>query len=145
MVKLTINGVDISVDTPEEAAKLLSSMSATPSARKSTAGNVKEGSAHDLYVKASPEKRAAVIRAYVRDHIADDKRVNRFTLGFLSSAKPSGVMFREWLKSGEISTDDETIVKLADESIARVGFNSSTVSAIFRAYNVSSRASLVKA
>ena len=81
---------------------------------------------------------------YVADKIATDGQINRFTLGFLSSAKPAGVMFREWLSSGEIPLPDSTIVELADESVKRVGFNSSTVSVIFRTYNASTRAVLVK-
>lgn len=144
MVKLTINGIDITVDTTDEAARLLASMASAPSARKSTAGTIKEGSAHDLYVKASPEARARIIRQFVADKIAIEGQINRFTVGFLSSAKPAGVMFREWLASGEIPLPDSTIVELADESVKRVGFNSSTISVIFRAYNLSTRAALVK-
>lgn len=125
------------------AVKALQSPAKASKARTSTLGSVKDGSAHDLWNKASDDVKATIIRTYIADNLADNHKVNKYTLSFLYPIKTKGVMLRDYVASADFhNVPDETLLDLAKAAIGDK-FNASCIATIVRAYNTSARGSLV--
>jgi len=117
--------------------------SAPTKTRTSTLGSVKDGSAHDLWNKAPDDVKAMIIRTYIADNIADNHKVNKYTLSFLYPIKTKGIMLRDYVASDDFkNVPDETLLDLAKQAIGDK-FNNSCIATIVRAYNASARGSLV--
>lgn len=125
------------------AVKALQSTAIASKMRTSTLGSVKDGSAHDLWNKAPDAVKVKIIRTYIADNLADDHKVNKYTLSFLYPIKTPRVTLRDYVASDDFkNVPDETILDLAKTAIGDT-FNASCIATIIRAYNKSARSSLI--